>query len=242
MNELVEKALEVLREYVADMGGTTKAANALGMSYQTLNQWLKGTRKPSMAKIAPVLEKIGVKFVKEGEEASRDVCFVDAKVVNAPENGKSPKAYDYTAAPLVGEVGAGTGYIDQESIESWFLVYSNLPAVRYRKNLIAVKIGPKSTSMKPTLNPDDIVLIDRDDRDVSTPGRMMLVKDPSDGSGMIKRVNVQELKNDFQITYYSDNAAQWPPMVYSLNNDFDGDWDKAIVGRVIWAWQDMREK
>ncbi|MCB8573639.1 phage repressor protein, partial [Bilophila wadsworthia] len=41
------------------------------------------------------------------------------------------------------------------------------------------------------------------------------------------------------ITYYSDNAAENPPEVYSLMEDFDGDWNKSIVGRVVWAWSDV---
>ncbi len=142
----------------------------------------------------------------------------------------------------MGEVGAGAGYLPQEDIKSWFLVYRQLPAIRYRRNLVAVEIGPSSTSMQPTLNPGDIVLVDRDDRDVTRAGHMMLVLDPLDDSGMIKRVSVREKDDDFQITYYSDNAAKWPPGIYSLKNDFGGDWDRAIIGRVIWAWADVRDK
>ena len=179
---------------------------------------------------------------KEAAEVSKEVCFVNAKLVSADEGTPPPQAEDYIAAPLVGEVGAGPGYLPSDEIKSWFLVYKRLEAIRYRKNLIAVEIGKASTSMQPTLNPGDIVLVDRDDRDVAKPGRMMLVLDPQDGSGMIKRVSTTQEGDDFRITYYSDNAAKWPPMIYSLKKDFDDDWDKAIVGRVIWAWSDVREK
>ena len=175
--------------------------------------------------------------------AARDVCFVDARLVAAGENAPPPQAIDYMAAPLVGEAGAGPGYLPQNEIKSWFLVYKHQAAVRYRRNLIAVELGHNSTSMQPTLNPGDIVLIDRDDRDVSQSGHMMLVLDPMDGSGMIKRVAVTDLENgDFRITYYSDNTLSNPPMVYSLKKDFGNDWEKTIVGRVVWAWSDMKEK
>ena len=139
-------------------------------------------------------------------------------------------------------MGAGPGYLPQEEIKSWFLVYRNLSAVRYRRNLIAVEIGKTSTSMTPLLNPLDIVLVDRDDRDVSKPGHIMLVLDP-EGQGMIKRVSAEEQNNgDFSVVYYSDNAMENPPMCYSLRKDFLNDWDRAVVGRVIWAWSDVREK
>ena len=96
--------------------------------------------------------------------------------------------------------------------------------------------------MTPLLNPLDIVLVDRDDRDVSKPGHIMLVLDP-EGQGMIKRVSAEEQNNgDFSVVYYSDNAMENPPMCYSLRKDFLNDWDRAVVGRVIWAWSDVREK
>ena len=97
--------------------------------------------------------------------------------------------------------------------------------------------------MQPILNPGDIVLVDRDDRNVKDPGHMMLVLDPKDGSGKVKRVAVTDTEDgDCRITYYSDNAATNPPEVYSLRDDFFGDWERSIVGRVVWAWSDVTAK
>ena len=95
--------------------------------------------------------------------------------------------------------------------------------------------------MIPTLSPGDIVLVDRDDRDVKTAGHIMLVTEPS-GEGKIKRVAVQPKNGDFSITYYSDNVVDNPPDTYSLREDFYSDFERAIVGRVIWAWSDVRNK
>ena len=69
----------------------------------------------------------------------------------------------------------------------------------------------------------------------------LLVMDP-DGAGMIKRVSVESVERDFRLTLYSDNAINYPPVMYSLKKDYLDDWDRAIVGRVIWAWSDVREK
>ncbi len=244
--KLVESALSILEETVArDFNGNLReAARFFDIPYQTIYAWLKSkTRVPSLRSMEPVLEKLGVSFTVPGRESGRPVCFVDAEIVPAGQDVPPPDAQDYWAAPLVGEVGAGPGYIPQEKIESWFLVYKYQPAVMRRRNLLAVQIGPTSTSMEPVLHPGDIVLVDRDDRNVLTPGRMMLVLDPQDGSGMIKRVSVEDKRNgDYQITYYSDNAADNPPRVLSLMDDFDGDWRKCIVGRVIWSWSDVSQK
>lgn len=197
----------------------------------------------NIEKFFAFLDKLGVNLDFEpNPEPDRDVCFVNARIAPIGEGIEPPQSEDYIAAPMVGEVGAGLGYIPQDEVKSWFLAYRHHPAVRFRRNLIAVEIGSASTSMQPTLNPGDIVLVDRDDRDVQRPGHMMLVTDP-DGAGMIKRVSIEDKQDgDYRITFYSDNGLKYPPMVYSLLKDYSGDWDKVIAGRVIWAWTDVREK
>lgn len=197
----------------------------------------------NIEKFFAFLDKLGVNLDFEpNPEPDRDVCFVNARIAPIGEGITPPQSEDYIAAPMVGEVGAGLGHIPQDEVKSWFLAYRHHPAVRFRRNLIAVEIGAHSTSMQPTLNPGDIVLVDRDDRDVQHPGHMMLVTDP-DGSGMVKRVAIEDKQDgDYRITFYSDNGAKHPPMVYSLLKDYSGDWDKVIAGRVIWAWTDVREK
>lgn len=234
--------IDILRGGVKKYGTAAALAAASGVSPANISHWLKGNRSPRLAELSPILDLLGVRAISPDSNASREVCFVNALVVSAGGEIAPPVAEDYIAAPLVGEVGAGPGYLPQDEIKSWFLVYKQLEAIRYRKNLIAVEIGRDSTSMLPTLSPGDIVLIDRDDRDVTRSGRVMLVLDPMDGSGMIKRVSVKVLKDDFQITYYGDNTAGYPPVLYSLKLDFAGDWDRAVVGRAIWVWSDIREK
>ncbi len=244
MKNLVERARDILQEYVdkEHQGVKSRAASALGLSNITLGQWLNGTRIPNLEALSPVFGKLGVTFSLPSQEPDRDVCFVNARIVPAGERVSPPQAEDYIAAPLVGEVGAGPGYVPQNEVQSWFLAYKNHPAVRLRRNLLAVEIGRESDSMQPTLNPGDIVLVDRDDRNVQHPGHMMLVRDP-DGNGMIKRVSVEDQPGgDSRITFYSDNAARHAPLVFSLREDFLGDWERAIVGRVIWAWSDVRGK
>lgn len=203
-------------------GNVSQAARALGISVPTLHTWMKGDRKPSLEKLSPILDLLGAKITLPSREPDRDVCFVNARVVPAGEGIEPPQAEDYIAAPMVGGVGAGPDHV--------------------RRNLLAVEIGRDSDSMQPTLNPGDIVLVDRDDRNVQHAGHMMLVLDP-DGNGMIKRVSVEDQPDgDSRITFYSDNAVRHAPRVFSLREDYLGDWERAIVGRVIWAWADVREK
>lgn len=143
-------------------GNISRASQAWGVTGDNLHKWLRGDRIPTLEKISPILNQLGASLTLSNQDSGKDVCFVNAKVVPAAETTYAPpQAEDYLAAPMVGEVGAGPGYIPQEEIKSWFLVYRNLPAVRYRRNLLAVEIGPHSDSMQPTLNPRDIVLVDR---------------------------------------------------------------------------------
>lgn len=240
--DIYKSFLNLLDKGIEKYGNARRLAEALGVNANLITRWKNKERVPNLTSIQPLMDLLDADLVQSNNNKVKEVCFANAYVIPAYEDSKPPKAEDYLAIPMFGEVGAGPGYFAQEGINSWFMLHNNLPAVRHRRNLIAVEIGKNSTSMQPTLNPGDIVLIDRDDRDVTKPGKMMLVLDPLDGSGMVKRVSVQEKKGDFGITFYSDNNSQYAPQIYSLNNDFDRDWDKAIVGRVIWAWSDMREK
>ena len=237
---------EKIRQRIKATGmSQAQLARQTGTQQGSLSRFLNGGQDSLGGDtVAKLVNFFGAKLVFPDEELvepDKDVCFVNARIVPAGEGVAPPQAEDYIAAPMVGEVGAGPGYIPQEEVKSWFLAYKHHPAVRLRRNLLAVELGKSSDSMMPTLNPGDIVLVDRDDRDVQRPGHMMLVCDP-DGAGMIKRVSVQEEEHDFRITFYSDNATKHPPLVYSLREDYLDDWDRAIVGRAIWAWSDIREK
>lgn len=235
----------ILSEAVARGTSLSRLVAEAGADISSVSKWMNNKQKSlNFETVARILDHLGARI--EGSRAipgTRDVCFVDARTVPAGENQPRPEVEDYLAVPLVDEVGAGPSLIPQGELLSWFLVYRHQDAVRYRRDLIAVQIGKHSTSMIPTLSPRDIVLVDRQDRDVMTAGRIMLVMDP-EGAGMIKRVAVEEVKGgrDWRVIYYSDNAARNPPMMFSLREDFLGDWERAVVGRVVWAWSDVSAK
>ena len=237
---------EIIRKRIQASGmSQAQFSRETGVQQGSLSRFLKGEQSSlSGDTVAKIVNFFGAKLVfpGENEEPSRDVCFVNTRIMPAGEYVAPPVAEDYLAAPLVGEVGAGLGYIPQDVIEGWCLVSRNNPAVRSRSNLIAVEIGHSSYSMQPTLNPGDIVLVDKNDRSIQHCGHIMLVTDP-EGAGMIKRVAINDKKDDdYRIIFYSDNNLQHPPLVYSLRNDYAGDWDKVVAGRVILALTDMRKK
>ncbi len=239
--DIYESALDTLKKGIDAKydGNLTRAAEAFKIPYVELYSWVTGSRRPTLSKLAPVLDILGAKIVLP-EASQKEIKLVKAYI--SEPTLPPPQQEDFVAAPVLGEVGAGPGIVPEEELKGWLMVDRNAIGGRGLHNLIAVEIAPRSVSMRPTLNPGDIVLVDRDDTSISRDGNIMLVRDPLDHSGMIKRVSVREDKRDARITFYSDNASQYPPLVYSLMDDFDGEWGKAIVGKVIWAWTDMRGK
>lgn len=191
------------------------------------------------------LVDFGAKIVFPGQpqETAREVCFVDPRIVESGRHAPPPQAEDYIAIPMIGEAGAGAGIISEDELKSWVLVYRNHASVRFRSNLIAVELGRDAESMKPTLHPGDIVLVDRSDRNPGYARALFLVREPGqEGGAKVKRVFVHQKNGATQVIYYSDNASENPPEVYDLEGDFDGDISKAIVGRCVWSWSDLTRK
>ncbi len=242
---IFEQAINLIIAYIdkEHNGNVAAAARGMGVNAAALYRWYKRERTPNGEDLGRMLDALGVSLQPPRTAEPMEVCFVDAKIVEAGQTLTVPEAEDYFAVPLVEEVGAGQGLIAQGELISWLLVWRWQESIRHRSNLIAVRLAKDATSMTPILHPGDIVLIDRDERNVQINGRMWLVLDPLDGSGKIKRVNAKFLpeRKDTRLTYYSDNP-DYPPEVYSLRGDFLNDWDRAIAGRVIWAWSDVSKK
>ena len=238
----MEDFRKILDAAVAGGRSISRVAADAGVDVASVTKWRNGRQKSlNFETVVRLLDHLGAVLAPPPSSFARAVCFVDARVALAGADQPPPRSEDYLAVPLVEEVGAGPGMIPQGEMLSWFLVYRHQEAVRYRSDLIAVQIGRHSTSMIPILHPGDIVLVDRQDKNTPHPGRMMLVMDP-EGAGKIKRVAVEARNADYRLLYYSDNAAENPPEIYSLREDFLGDWNRAIGGRVVWAWSDVSGK
>lgn len=239
---LHEQFLKLLDIAIARFGSANKLAKYLNVSPNLITRWKNRERVPQLDTIQPFIDMMKAELIPLENGKAREVRFVKAHIRSLDSEEKCPQEDNFIAIPILGEVDAGPGYTPEEEVEDWFMVSKDAVRGRDIKQLLAVRIAPHSISMQPTLKPHDIVLVDKNDKDIATGGNIMLVRDPMDGSGMVKRVNAREVKGDVQITFYSDNANQYPPMVYSLMEDFDGEWDRAIAGKVIWAWTDMRGK
>ncbi len=234
--------LAALNRAIEKAGSPSRLARAIGVRPNMITRWIRSERFPNLKSVQPVFDYLNEEFRTFDAVVDRTVQFVNPRLAKAAQLLERPKADDFVAAPVVGEVGAGPGYFDQNQVKRWMLADATHPAVRGRSNLIAVEIGDRSTSMLPLLSPGDVVLVDRDDTDVSQPGHVMLVRDP-DGAGMVKRVKMENYAGlGWQVVFYSDNAAENPPLIYSLGGDYGGSLQNAIVGRVVFAMQDMKNR
>lgn len=245
MSRLYEEVKAAIAKRV-DKVGVTKFLQSGGFHRNTWYNVIGHGKQTSAATFLAWLERVGgqISFSDDGHAAMiREICFVDAEIVKAGKDLPPPEAENYFAVPLVDEVGAGPGYLPQEKLKNWLLVYKWQKSIYHRSDLIAVELAADAHSMEPTLCPGDIVLVDRKELEVSQNGKMWLVLDPDDGSGRIKRVNFKfmEKEKDFRLIFYSDNP-EYPPEVYSLKTHFEGSWHKAIAGRVLWAWSDVSNK
>ena len=237
-----------LLEQAVGMYGSAKAlAAASGVSAPNISRWRQTQRSPRVAEIAPILDLIGAEISLKSEKVpSKEINIAGAAASPAEARFPAPRPHadDYLAVPLVSDFAAGPGHIPPENVKDWLIVSRNHMAVRVRKNILGVQLSRDALNMEPTLRPGNIVLVDRDDRNVEN-GRMFLVREPDDnGDASIKRVAVTEAggkEQDFRITYYGDNPA-YPPRIYSLQKDFGGDWENVVVGRVLCVWADMRER
>jgi hypothetical protein len=230
-------------------GSPNKLAEHLGLRPAQKTSFYKNLKfksSPSSKTLLTWLDQLGAKIVfpDDHSDTSRQVRFVSPHMV--PVNGEAapPVPDDYIAVPLAkGGVAAGRGLVPKDEIQDWVLVARNQDSIRFRTNLIAVRIDRGMDSMAPTLHPGDIVLADKDDfKDkFEAPGNIFLIREPDD-SVAVKRVVIEGKNGDTVLTFYSDNVTQYPPRNYSLAADYGGDISRAIVGRCVWSWADMRKK
>lgn len=142
---------------------------------------------------------------------------------------------DYYKAPLVaGRIAAGPGrFIPEDEIKSFVWIYLPKLRERSRHRLIAVEIGRGENSMKPTLLPGDIVLIDTDEPQAASEfkDRRIYAIRTEDGACRVKRLSLDREN----ILIESDNRRERTEVAWTK------DLKRLVVGRVVWAWRNLLE-
>lgn len=247
MGKLYQRCLNWFRECEKDYGGRAGLARKVGasraMMYKVLKEDTKSPTRPNAEDFLDWLDILGAKIVfpEEAQETSRPIQIVARKANGAGDFLPPIDPEQYRAVPLVADVSAGKGRAAEETFQSWVLIGSEEPALRWKTNLLAVRIGKGEISMTPLISPEDIVVVDLDDKHPGKDGAIYLVKYP-DNQGAIKRVKIFRKSGHDMIAFYSDNFQEFPPDLYDLEADYGGDITSAIVGRCIWQRSDLRDK
>lgn len=203
-------------------GGITRMAEASGLSQKNMadfsNKYGPGSN-PQFRTTYKILRGIlGRRPVDL--EGTKPVITIVGGVQEIP---KGMRPDDYYGVPLVEDrIAAGQGRIMEDHVAGLVWVYK--PEIGNRRNLVAVKLAPDAESMQPTLNPGDIVIIDRDDKTI-TPQGIYAVR-TSQEHLTIKRLTV----SNGRFWLVSDNH-RWPPQISEFDNS-----EKLIIGRVVWSW------
>ncbi len=246
MGKLYEKTKNWLLEK-AEKEGQGKFIQQIGADKSTFSKVVQKDKNTYAETYLDWLERAGFEIIApEEKQYTKDVHIANTRFVNTPENAPSPTSEDYMAVPLVAEAGAGHGKINTEYIEpEYLMVIKDHPAVMRRWDLIGYKIGPLDTSMLGTIDPEDIVIVDRQDiySDPRPPGNVYLVQEPPPDFGKaVKRVVFEKKRGKIKVVFYSDNAAEHPPNTYDLEKDFEGEISRALIGRVCVNFSDMTKK
>jgi len=177
---------------------------------------------------------VSIDWLLTGEQSSLEKTRILQPIITvagsypAVPDGVSPE--DYLAVPLVdAEIAAGyLSEIPEEYIISLIWIARADIGRRQHHNLRAIRLASNADSMRRTLNPGDIVVIDPTERPPLMPIRrykMYAVRSAEEGGCAIKRVREQD---DCWILL-SDNPAHDPILLRKDKNK------NPIIGQVIWS-------
>ena len=254
MEEMVTKSEDIdivfraaLAKIISDKGRGAKShtAKKAGLTPVYIGQILKGQRRGTDRVKRVIASALGFSYEemltigRGGKETPARWHSVQPVIRLVGPMDKAPDARkvrmeDYYAAPLVaGKIAAGPGLIPDEEVKSLVWIYSPELRARQRHQLVAIQLDRLAESMKPTLFPGDIILIDRDDpREVQgfKSGKIYAIRtDRTDPGCAVKRLYASEKG----IIIGSDNR-DFPPEPAWTN-----DLERLVVGRVVWGWRNL---
>lgn len=206
-----------------------------------LTRWKKNNDKDHPKPDSLILIKkefnVSIDWLLTGEEpSSKEKIKVIQPIITVaghyPEVPPGVYPEDYLAVPLVNaEIAAGhLAEIPEEHVLSLVWVYRPEIGRRQYHDLRAVKLASNADSMRRTLNPGDIIIIDPAERPPAKPlnrNKIYAVRSLEEGGCAVKRVR----ENDKFWLLLSDNPDYDPILLRKEAND------NPIIGQVIWSWR-----
>jgi phage repressor protein C with HTH and peptisase S24 domain len=212
-----QKFAELVKLYRGDVS-FTKFARKIGVDYMTVTKWENGLSVPDAVNLSKLGKVIGFSVqqlldIIEGRQA--DIYKKQSNVL-ASDNEQIIKI------PLIDmRVGAGNGCTPNDSVVTNLIEF---PRSWYKQNFssdpnFVHALIVSGDSMSPTLNNGDLVLIDRQDLEITV--GMYVFR--YEGDIFVKRLS----RFGKEIQIISDNPS-YPPFTISL-----GSQDFEVCGKVI---------
>ncbi|MFP4029566.1 MAG: helix-turn-helix transcriptional regulator [Candidatus Brocadiia bacterium] len=134
---------------------------------------------------------------------------------------------NYRAVPLMGSAAAaGHGRVIDEEIESWAIIHESIVPEGHEVRAVRVE----GDSMEPLLPEGTIIAVDCSVNDpASVDGHIALAQ--RDSEVVIK----WWMCHDHCVTLESENST------YGAIVLEPGEEEHALIGKVVWAWQDLRD-
>ena len=227
LDRLIPIAERELGITYSQRGFSRALARALKLPDSTIQRWLNGSY-PSAQYLKKIYNVFGVtpnfllNIQEKGKSKIEGLPVPVLELVDFVDIKEPIKKEDYFTVPLVaGKIAAGRGLVVDENIEDWVIIHKNVSPKK--KNLIAIRIDKREgLSMYPILKPDDIVIIDRDNKTI-TPKGIYAVR--IDDECTVKRVQ----QADDHLVLIPENP-DYKVQIVNLRIHPD-----PIIGRVIWC-------
>jgi phage repressor protein C with HTH and peptisase S24 domain len=250
---LAKSNFEELLARIMDLKRLTseaQVAKLFGMGASGLSSWkARGAIPASKLENFALKEGVTIEWLLTGKGEIFDlrasaICppsNVNVLLLNEWKDKPHISIESYISVPLVdGRIAAGPGRaVSEGDIKSFVWIYAPALKNRIRHHITAIEIekGEAGESMKPTLEPGDIVLIDHDDpgamssADEIRDGKIYAIRTgPMDAGCAVKRLH----KINGGILIISDNSKNNPP-----KTSWTTDHRELIIGRVVWGWRNL---
>jgi phage repressor protein C with HTH and peptisase S24 domain len=201
-----------LREIRGDLS-QSDLAGVLGVSRQNIADYETERAEPDLNFLVQVTSKLGVAInwllTGEGKKTAKEKWHSTAKPQKGTVAKKGKGREDSSEFRIEATVPAGIGDITDHTDSFQYDSLDFQPIENYAWLRVSKQIGE---SMKPTINPDDLVLIT--DREKIKPGDIVAVWMERQKTGTIKIYN--ETKELVILTSYNQTI---PPIVFSKEKD-----------------------
>ena len=152
MKTFMESAMDMLRNARDKAGNVAKLAEATGVNPVTLGRWFTGERKPTVAEIGKVFDKLGVTLAEPGVDPA-----------------------EYEMIPKVeARAGAGSSLITDGEVQGYYAFRQNFLCRVGIHGKCSIMLDVMGDSMQPLIMNGDTILVDQS-RTSPQEGKIFLV-------------------------------------------------------------------